>query len=69
MYIDKLTDIINKYSNTCYRTIKMKLVDVKSNTHIDFNKENNKEDPKFEVGDHVRISKYKSIFAKSYTLY
>ena len=69
MYIDKLTDIINKYSNTCYRTIKMKLVDVKSNTHIDFNKENNKEDPKFEVGDHVRISKYKNIFAKSYTLY
>ena len=69
MYIDKLTDIINKYSNTCYRTIKMKLVDVKSNTHIDFNKENNKEDPKFEVGDHVRTSKYKNIFAKSYTLY
>ena len=69
MYIDKLTDIINKYSNTCYRTIKMKLVDVKSNTHIDFNKENNKEDPKFEGGDHVRISKYKNIFAKSYTLY
>ena len=69
MYIDKLTDIINKYSNTCYRTIKMKLVDVKSNTHIDFNKENNKEEPKFEVGDHVRISKYKNIFAKSYTLY
>ena len=47
----------------------MKLVDVKSNTHIDFNKENNKEDPKFEVGDHVGISKYKNIFAKAYTLY
>ena len=47
----------------------MKLVDVKSNTHIDFNKENNKEDPKFEAGDHVRISKYKNIFAKAYTLY
>ena len=69
MYIDKLTDIINKYNNTCYRTIKMKLVDVKSNTHIDFNKENNKEDPKFEVGDHIGISKYKNIFATAYTLY
>ena len=34
----------------------MKHVDVKSSTNIDFNKENNKEDPKFEVGDQVRIS-------------
>ena len=46
--------------------MKMKLVDVKSNTYIDFNKENNKEGPKFEVADHVRISKYKNIFAKCY---
>ena len=45
----------------------MKPVDVKSSTYIDFNKQNNKEDPKFEVGDHVRISKYKNIFAKFYT--
>ena len=34
--------------------------------YIDFDKENNKEDPEFEVGDHVRISKYKNIFANSY---
>ena len=33
---------------------------------IDFNKENNKEGPKFKVGDHVRVSKYKNIFAKGY---
>ena len=37
----------------------MKPIDIKSSTYIDFNKKNNKDDPKFEVGDHVRISKYK----------
>ena len=44
----------------------MKLVDVKSSKYTDFDKRNNKEDPKFKVGDHVRISKYKNIFAKFY---
>ena len=44
----------------------MKPADVKSSIYIDFNKENNKEGPKFKFGDHVRISKYKSIFAKCY---
>ena len=44
----------------------MRPVDVKSRTNTDFNKENNKEDPKFKVGDHVIISKYKNIFAKGY---
>ena len=44
----------------------MKPVDVKSSTYIDFNKENNKEDPKFKVSDHVRIAKYENIFAKVY---
>ena len=42
----------------------MKATDVKSSTYIDFNKENNKEDPTFEVGDHIRIQKHKNIFAK-----
>ena len=37
----------------------MKPVDVKDNTHIDFIKDVNDKDPKFQVGDHVRISKYK----------
>ena len=46
----------------------MKPADVKSSAYIDFNKENNREDPKFEVGDHVRISKYENIFVKGYTL-
>ena len=61
MYIDKLDDIVNKYNNTYQRTINMKPVNIKSNTYSDFNKENNKEDPKFKNGDHVRISKYKNI--------
>ena len=45
----------------------MKPIDVKDNTYIDFGKEVNDRDPKFKVGDHVRISKYKNIFAKGYT--
>ena len=44
----------------------MKPIDVKSSTHINLNKENNKEGPKFKVGDYVTISKYKNIFAKGY---
>ena len=45
----------------------MKPVDVKDNTYINFKKEVNDKDPKFKVGDHVRISKYKNIFARGYT--
>ena len=41
--------------------------DVKDNTYIDFEKEGNDRDPKFKVGDHIRISKYKNIFARGYT--
>ena len=63
VYIDKLVDIVNEYNNT-YRTIKMKPVDVKDKTYIDFEKEVNNKDPKFKTGDHVRISTYKNIFAK-----
>ena len=68
VYIDKLDDIVDEYNNTYHRTIKMKPVDVKDNTYIDFEKEVNDKDPKFKVGDHVRISKYKNIYAKGYTL-
>ena len=50
-----------------HRTIKMKPTDVKDNTYINTDKEVNDNDPKFKVGDHVRISKYKNIFAKGYT--
>ena len=67
VYIDKLDDVINEYNNTCHRTFKMKPVDVKDNTYIDFKKEVNDKDSKFKVGDHVKISKYKIVFAKGYT--
>ena len=66
VYIDKLDDIINKYNNTYHRTINMKPIDVNSSVYIDFNKENNKEGTKSKVSDHVRISKFKNIFAKDY---
>ena len=62
--MEKLDPIVNKHNNTYHRTIKMKPVDVKSSICIDFNKENDKECPTFKVGDHVRIRKYKDIFAK-----
>ena len=66
MYIDKLDDIVGEYNNSYHRAIKMKPVDVKDNAYIDFKKEVNDKDPKFKVGDHVTISKYKNIFAKGY---
>ena len=67
VYIDKLDYIVNKYNNAYHRTIKMKPIDVKDNTYINTDKEVNDKDPKFIVGDHVRILKYESIFAKGYT--
>ena len=69
VYINKLDDIVNEYNNTYHRTIKIKPADVENNTYIDStelhsNKEVNDKDPKFKVGDHVRILKNKNIFAK-----
>ena len=64
LYIDKLDDIVKEYSNTDHTSIKMTPVGVKDNTYIYFEKEFNDKDPKFKVADHVRISKYKNIFAK-----
>ena len=66
LYIDKLYDIVSEYNDTYHRTIKMKPIDVKDNTYIDFKKESNEKDPKFKVGDHAKISKYKNIFTKGY---
>ena len=66
-YIDKLDDIVFKYNNTYHSIIKMKPVDVKSKIQIDSSKEINNKDPKFEIGDIVRISKYKNNFAKGCT--
>ena len=67
VYIDKLADIVNKYNNKYHGTVKMNLIDVKSSTYIAFGIKNNDKDPKFEIGDRARISKYKNIFGKGYT--
>ena len=67
VYIHTLDDIVNKYNNKKHRTIKMKPIDVKDNTYIAFGKNVNDNDPKFKVGDHVRISKYNNIFTECYT--
>ena len=57
IYVDVLDDIVNKYNNTVHRTIKMKLIDVTDDFFTEYNEESNKNDPKFKIGDHVRISK------------
>ena len=62
VYIDKLDDIVDEYNNTYHTTIKMKPID----TYINTSKKINYKDPKYKVGDRVRISKYKNIFAKGY---
>ena len=64
VYIDKLDDTVGEYDNTYHRKIKMKPVDVKDKTYIDFKKEVNDKDPKFKAGDRVRISKYKIFLLK-----
>ena len=66
--INKLDHIVNEYNNTYHRTIKMKPVDVKDNTYFNYKKKVNDKDPKFKIGDHVTISKYKYNFAKGCTL-
>ena len=62
-----LYDIVNEYNSTFHRTIKMKLIDVTNDSYAEYNENFNKKDLKFKVSDHVRISKYKNIFAKGCT--
>ena len=64
MYFDVLDDIGDEYNNTYHRTIKTKPIDVKSDSFAEYNEESNEKDLKFKIGDHVRISKYRNIFAK-----
>ena len=66
VYFDVLDNIVNKYNNTVHRTIKMKPIDVTSDSYAEYNEDSNKRNPRFKVGDHVRISKCKNIFAKGY---
>ena len=67
VYFDVLNDIAGEYNNTYHKTIKMKPIDVKNDSFGKYNEESNEKDPKFKVGDHVRLSKYKNIFARGYT--
>ena len=64
MYNDNSDNIVDKYNNRYGSIIKIKLVDVKSSMCIDSSKETKNKDPKFKMGDTVRISKYKNIFCK-----
>ena len=67
VYYNVLDDIVNKYNNTVHRTIKMKPIEVTDDSYAEYNEDSNNKNPKFKVGDHVRISKEKNIFAKGYT--
>ena len=67
VYFDVLDDIVDKYNSTVHRTIKMKPTDVTSDSYAEYNEDSDVTKPKFKVGDHVRISKYKIIFAKGFT--
>ena len=67
VYFDLLDNIVDKYNNTVHRTMKMKPIDVASDSYAEYNEDSNVTKPKFKVGDHVRISKCKKIFANGYT--
>ena len=67
IYFDMLDDFLNKWNNTVHRTIKMKPIDVISDSYAEYNKNSNEKYLKCKTGDHVRVSKYKNIFAKGYT--
>ena len=67
VYFDVLDNIVDEYNNTYHKTIKMKPIDVGDDSFTEYNDESNEKDPKFKVCDHVRISKFKNVFAKGYT--
>ena len=66
VYFNVLDDIVDENNNIYHKTIKMKSVDVGDDSFAEYNKESNEKDPKFKLGDHVRISKFKNVFAKGY---
>ena len=66
VYFDVLDDLVNKYNNTKHSTIKMKPKDIRDNKRV-YIDEHNEKDSRCKVGDRVRISKFKNIFAKGYT--
>ena len=67
VYFESLGNIADNYNNTVHITIKMKPIDVTSDSYAEYNEDSNEKDPKSKVHNHVRISKYKNIFAKGCT--
>ena len=63
VYYNVLDDIVNEYNNTKHSTIKMKPIAVGDNNKRVYIDEHNEKDSRFKVGDRVRISRYKNIFA------
>ena len=55
VYFTVLDDIVDKYSNTFQKTIKMKPIDVKSDSYAEYDEDSNETKPEFKVGDHIRI--------------
>ena len=66
VYFDVLDNIVDEYTNTYHNTVKMKPIDVKSSSCAEYNVDSNNKGPKFKIGDHVKISKYKIYFTKGY---
>ena len=66
VYFYVLNDIVDKCNNTYHKTVKIKPIDVKCYSYAEYNVDSNAKDPKFKIGDHVKILKYKNIFAKLY---
>ena len=66
VYFDALNDTVDKYNNIYHKTTKMKPIDVGDDSFAEYNENSNEKDPKFKISGHVRISKYKNIFAKGY---
>ena len=66
VYFDVVNDIVDKYNNTYHITIKMKPKDGKSDSYAEYIVDSDDKGPKFKIGVHVKISKYKNTFAKGY---
>ena len=64
VYFDVLDVAVNKYNNTVHRAIKMKPVEVTSDSYAEYNEDSNETEPRFKDGDRVGISKYKNILLK-----
>ena len=66
-YFDVLDDIVNKYNNTVHKAIKIKLINVTSDSYAEYKEDSDKKYPKFKVCDDARIWKCKQLFAEGYT--